>query len=56
MNDYFCLCHFVFQATVPAHRHDRSNKDDDESESMKKDKDTEAHLDNACLCTMILKF
>jgi len=30
---------------------DRSNKDDDESESMKKDKDTEAHLDNACLCT-----
>jgi len=36
------------------HRHDRSNKDDDELESMKKDKDTEAHLDNACLCTYSL--
>ena len=30
------------------HRRHRSNKDDDESESIK---DTKAHLDNACVCT-----
>ncbi|XP_039792836.1 uncharacterized protein LOC120658629 [Panicum virgatum] len=34
--------------------HDRPNKDDDELESMKKDNDTKAHLDNACLCTYSL--
>ena len=37
---------------LSSHRRDRSNKDDDESESIT---DSEADLDNACLCTMILK-
>ena len=43
----------VLYFKLSSHRRDRLNKDDDESESMK---DREAHLDNACLCTMILKF
>ena len=41
----------ILYFNLSSHRRDRSNKDDDESESMKKDKDIEAHLDNACLCT-----
>lgn len=44
----------ILYFSLSFHRHDRSNKDDDELESMKKDKDTKAHLDNACLCTYSL--
>jgi hypothetical protein len=36
------------QTKKQSHRHHRSNKDDDELESMK---DTEASWDNTCLCT-----
>lgn len=60
VNDYFCLYDFVkgivtqtkeqikYLLGVSSHRRDRSNKDDDELESIK---DTEASWDNTCLCT-----